>query len=337
MTTRGKVLLATTILPVLGVVTGMMVMGLFHPLRLWMVIGVGVVWLLIGFGIGYTVVQPFLRRLYNLEEAATLIAAGRLQHRIDGVEEWDEVGRIGRQFNVMAEQIEEQVRTLRRLAEENRRLAVDAEQLATVQERQRLARELHDSVSQQLFALSMLASSALKQERQQLPTLPNTVAQIAEIATTAQREMRALLLHLRPIELQGRNFDEAAKSFLDAISDRHQLSCTFVQKTNIALEPAVETQLFRILQEAVGNVLKHADARTIQVTWERSGTMCTLSIVDDGKGIEPSDEVGDSYGIHAMKERATALGGRCNIWRIGQGTAVEVQLPIIEERERSES
>lgn len=334
MTTRGKVLLATTILPVLGAISGIIVMVVFPSPRLWIEIGLAVFWLLIGFGVGYTVVQPFLRRLYNLEEAATLIAAGRLQHRIDGVEEWDEVGRIGRQFNVMAEQIEEQVRTLRRLAEENRRLAADAEKLATVQERQRLARELHDSVSQQLFALSMLASSALKQERQQMPALPNTILQIAEIATTAQREMRALLLHLRPIELQGRSFQEAAKSFLDAISDRHQLTCTFVQKSEVELEAAVEEQLFRILQEAVGNVLKHADARAIQVTWERSGTMCTLSVVDDGKGIEQTDPTGDSYGIRAMKERAAALGGRCNIWRPGQGTAVEVQIPIIEERER---
>lgn len=331
MTTRGKVLLATTLVPGLAAISTILVIHLIGPAKLWIDAGVTLFFVAVGFGIGYTVTQPFLRRLYDLEEAAALIAAGRLHHRIERVEEGDEISRIGRQFNLMAEQIDNQVRTLRKLAEENRALAAEAEQLATAHERQRLARELHDSVSQQLFALSMLAASALRQESQGSSALKNTLGQMADIATAAQREMRALLLHLRPVELEGRKFTDAAESFLAAISERHQIACTFDVRTDVQLEPGVEEQLFRILQESVGNVLKHANATGIQVTWERSGRLCKLSVLDDGKGITETETQGDSYGIRAMKERAIALGGRCDVWRRSQGTAVEVQIPMIDE------
>lgn len=336
MTTRGKVLLATTLLPLLSTVTFIVWVHLFVGQNLW---GEGIItgiWVIVGFGVGYTVTQPFLRRLYNLEEAAALIAAGRLQHRIERVDEGDEISRIGRQFNLMAVQIEQQVKTLRKLAEENRLLASEAEQLAAVHERQRLARELHDSVSQQLFALAMLTSSAVKQEHQNSEALPDTLHQIAGIANAAQREMRALLLHLRPVELEGRRFDEAARSFLLAIADRHNLKCTFTDKTDVHVEPAVEEQLFRILQEAVSNVLKHAEASTIQVIWEQSGTTWKLTIMDDGVGIPESDNGGDSYGMQMMKERALALGGRCDFWRPARGTAVEIQIPMIDGGELGE-
>lgn len=331
MTTRGKVLFATTLVPLFAAITMIVATHWFGWGNLWIDVGVTGFFVAIGFGAGYAVTQPFLRRLYDLEEAAALIAAGRLHHRIEHVEEADEISRIGRQFNLMAEQIDHQVRTLRKLVEENRTLAAEAEQLATVHERQRLARELHDSVSQQLFALSMLASSALRQESQNSPTLKNTLGQMADIATAAQREMRALLLHLRPVELEGRRLTEAAVSFMAAIAERHEIQCTFDAATDINLEPAVEEQLFRILQEAVGNVLKHADASQIQVSLERSGSLCKLSILDDGKGITQTETSGDSYGIRAMQERAIALGGRCDIWRRTQGTAVEVQIPLIDE------
>lgn len=277
--------------------------------------------------------RPFIQRLYELEEAAVLIAAGRLHHRVEHDLETDEVSRIGRQFNVMAEKIEEQVKTLRKLADENRALATDAEQYAAINERQRLARELHDSVSQQLFALAMLASSAVRLNEMNAPSLHETLLQLADIASASQREMRALLLHLRPIDLDGRDFISAATSFLEAVQERHQLRCIFEARTRETPEPAVEEQLFRILQEACANVLKHAEATQIIVIWETDDKVCRLTISDDGKGISDPREVGDSYGIRTMKERATALGGRCDIFNRQQGTAVEVQIPILGRQE----
>lgn len=337
MTTRAKVLFTSTSLAVLGCLATLLFGAWFHLLNSAVALMVLILaCAVVGFVSGLALVQPLLRRLYGLEEAAVLMGAGRLQHRIDTATESDEVSRIAHQFNRMAEQIEEQVKALRQLAEENRTLAAEAEQFATLNERQRLARELHDSVSQQLFALSMLASSSVSLFDHDAPSLRNTLVQMAEIATAAQREMRALLLHLRPTDLEGRSFEQATRAFLQAIEERHQVHCTFEQKTETVVESAVEEQLFRVMQEAVANVLKHAEASTVRVVWESSGSVASLSILDDGIGIAEVEQAGDSYGIKTMKERAAALGGRCNVWRRARGTAVEIQIPILEKREREE-
>lgn len=295
----------------------------------WWVLAWVAGWLVVGAATSHTVTQPFVRRLYGLEEAAVLIAAGRLGHRIEDAGQTDEVARIAQQFNVMATKIEEQVKTLRKLAEENRALAGEAEEVAVGHERQRLARELHDSVSQELFALSMLAASAQQLHEQRAESLAETLGQISEIATAAQREMRALLLHLRPAALEGRSFVDAALAFLDAVEERHAIRCTLDVRSSMPLEPAVEEQLFRILQEATANVLKHAEAKEVRVVWETDGAVGKLTILDNGKGIRAVDGAADSLGMKAMKERAVELGGRCDVWRRPQGTAVEVQIPIL--------
>jgi NarL family two-component system sensor histidine kinase LiaS len=280
----------------------------------------------------YRVVQPFRRRLYDLEEAATLIASGRLQHRLSTSRHMDEIGSVAEQFNKMSEKLENQVRALRRVVDENQHLSKETEQSAVLGERQRLARELHDSVSQQLFAISMLSASAQKQLVSQPARLHETLSGLEELANAAQREMRALLLHLRPVELQGRNFGDAADSFLNAVEERHGLKCTFECQVDRSLGASVEEQLFRILQEAVANVLKHAEASTILVRLMEDGPVIVLTILDDGKGIaeDDGDQSADAYGIRAMQERAVLLGGRLQMWRRKQGTAVEIQFPIVD-------
>lgn len=330
MSSRTKLLLVGIGLTGLCSVSTVTLLWGFHVDLGWVWVSAWVMgWIVVGAVTSHTVIQPFVRRLYGLEEAAVLIAAGRLGHRIENDDQSDEVSRIARQFNVMATKIEEQVKTLRKLAEENRTLARDVEQVAIGHERQRLARELHDSVSQELFALSMLAASAQQLNEAKAASLGDTLGQIADIATAAQREMRALLLHLRPVELEGRSFVDAAGAFLEAVEERHTLHCSLDVRSSMPLEPAVEEQLFRIVQEATANVLKHADAGEVRVVWETDGAIGKLTILDDGKGIKTADGAGDSYGIRAMKERAVGLGGQCDVWRRPQGTAVEVLIPIL--------
>ncbi|MCL6445920.1 MAG: HAMP domain-containing protein [Alicyclobacillus sp.] len=285
-------------------------------------------------GLAYWVVQPIRRRLYDIEEAAALLASGRLHQRVQTMGAADEIGRLAEQFNRMGDQIERQVAILQRLAEENQRLAADAERLAALDERQRLARELHDSVSQQLFGLTMLAAAAERQfSSNARDSLGNTLAQLSHLANAAQREMRALLLQLRPVELEGRSLVDAASQFLQAIEDRHGLTCLFESTIEGVLSPSIEEQLFRILQEAVANVLKHADARTLDVRFKVTEQQAFLQVTDDGQGIpeEQLSHARDSYGIRAMRERAAALGGRCEIFRRDQGTAVEVYIPLVRE------
>jgi two-component system, NarL family, sensor histidine kinase LiaS len=302
----------------------------FGTVELWSLVTVALV--VLALLTGYFVVQPLRRRLYDLEEAASLIASGRLHHRVPTMGDTDEIGRVTEQFNEMGEKIQHQVQMLQKLAEENRALALEAEQVAAFSERQRLARELHDSVSQQLFALTMLAGSAQRQYENNSIGLVQTLQQLAELANAAQREMRALLLHLRPIELEGRSLSEAVPAFLSAIAERHQIGCSVEYKVDVPLGANMEEQVFRILQEAVANVLKHADATEIRVEVVTENRLLRLGVLDNGKGIDTEREgAGGSYGIRAMKERAEALGGRCDVWRRERGTAVEVRIPVLDE------
>ncbi|WDL99045.1 sensor histidine kinase [Alicyclobacillus sp. ALC3] len=278
----------------------------------------------------YRLAQGFRRRLYGIEEAAALIAAGRLHHRVERAGERDEIDQLADQFNQMGEKLEQQVGLLQRLAEENRRLAADAERAATMEERQRLARDLHDSVSQQLFALTMMAETALRLEAKAeggaagagglaagaaggvatadgaedgargvagaadgaggigmsraRAKLHETLTTIADLATSAQREMRALLLHLRPVDLAGRALPEAASGFLRAVEERYRLSCSFTSTIDTDIPVLIEEHLFRILQEAVANVLKHAGASSIRVQLAAAADTYELSVTDDGVG-----------------------------------------------------
>lgn len=333
--------------------------------------------------VGYYIAQGLRRRIYNIEEAAALMAAGRLQHRVPRSGERDEIDQLADQFNQMGDKLEHQVGLLQRLAEENRRLAEDTERAATMEERQRLARDLHDSVSQQLFALSMMAQTALRlAEPSPVPVpavsaeagtgtgtgladtphpalaaghtkLHETLTTIAELATAAQREMRALLLHLRPVDLAGRSLQEAAAGFLQAVEERYALRCVFTCDEDADIPRLIEENLFRILQEAVANVLKHAAATEIRVHLFAQASTYELSITDDGVGVAGASgpdsamdsssgesdgaEVsgngvaesgrGDSYGLTAMRERAESLGGRFSLLPRVHGTTVTVVIP----------
>ncbi len=282
-------------------------------------------------------VRPIRDRLLVIEEAAVIIGAGRLHHRVDAKGYHDEIGRLAAQFNQMAKRIERQVGMLQRLADENKRLATESERYAVLEERQRLARDLHDSVSQQLFALTMLSSAALRQMDGEQVKLERTLHQLAELSNAAQREMRALLLNLRPVELDGRPLVEAAREFLQATRERHGIDVTFDVKLDSGmLSPAIEDALFRIVQEAVANVIKHSGAANLNVRLMDDNEGVNLVVMDDGVGVSRATETSAGYGLQAMRERAEALGGRCEVLNREKGTAVSVWVPIVANMEVEE-
>lgn len=285
---------------------------------------------------GYRLAQAFRRRLFEIEEAAVLMAGGRLHHRVARFGENDEIDQVAAEFNRMGEQLEAQVAMLQQLAEENQALTEQVQRTATMEERQRLARELHDSVSQELFALTMLSETALRQLEAGSVKLHENLLQMAELANRAQREMRALLLHLRPVELAGRSFQEATASFLQAVEERHQLACHFsfpiLGSDTLGeiedLPPGVEEQLFRIVQEAVANVLKHANATALWVNVNVHSASYELTISDNGVGITRAVEgTADHYGILAMRERCARLGGTLEFFSRNPGTTLRVVIP----------
>ncbi|GGB10373.1 sensor histidine kinase [Macrococcus hajekii] len=199
------------------------------------------------------------------------------------------------------------------------------------EERQRLARELHDSVSQQLFAASMMLS-ALK-TREVDTEMGQQIDLLERMLHEAQQEMRALLLHLRPLALQN-------KSLIDGITD---LTMDLKQKTQldiqldlalINLTKGIEDQLFRITQEAISNTLRHAHAERLVIELFQIDGSLILRIADDGKGFDMALRDETRYGINTMKERALEIGGSCQIISAPEsGTRIEIKVPINEEDE----
>ncbi len=196
------------------------------------------------------------------------------------------------------------------------------------EERNRLARELHDSVSQQLFAATMLLS-AINQSPD--PTSEATAKQrilVEEVINEAQSEMRALLLHLRPIQLEGKSLKVGMQELLSELTAKLPLKVTW-NLQDVQLEKGIEDHLFRILQEAVSNTLRHAKAKTLEVHMMEVEQFVFLKVVDDGKGFNIDDQKAGSYGITNMQERASEIGGKIKIVSLpGRGTSIEVKIPL---------
>lgn len=159
-----------------------------------------IVFLFVGAYFGYRSSSLLKGRLTDLLLYVSSLRSGNLPGRIE-VNDNDEIGMISEELNQLAEFIEEQKHSLQRLADTKTSLAQSAHAAVVMEERQRLARDLHDVVSQQLFALSMMSSATLRLFEIDHEKAKEQLEEISKIAAHAQGEMRALLLHLRPIQL----------------------------------------------------------------------------------------------------------------------------------------
>jgi NarL family two-component system sensor histidine kinase LiaS len=194
-------------------------------------------------------------------------------------------------------------------------------------ERGRLARELHDSVSQQLFAISMM-SSALYAGVPEGGALKEQIGKLEYMSIQAQSEMRALLLHLRPIQLEGKKLSEGIDELLTELSNKQNLDVKW-HLDDLEFEMGVEDHLFRILQEAISNTLRHAKASKLEISLKKFDSLATMRIIDDGVGFETSDRTVGSYGLGTMQERVDEIGGTFKIISLKDtGTQIEVKIPL---------
>ncbi|WP_262316311.1 sensor histidine kinase [Lacticaseibacillus parakribbianus] len=201
-------------------------------------------------------------------------------------------------------------------------------------ERHRLARELHDSVSQQLFAAMMMLSalrSVVTQTRPEAPEL-RQITTIETVINEAQAEMRALLLHLRPTTLEGKSLREGIIALLQELQTKIKIHITW-ELADVHLSAAVEDNLFRIVQELLSNTLRHAKAQNLEVYLRRIDTNVILRVVDDGVGFDPKTEnTTGSYGLSNISERAASIGGAAKVISFPkQGTSVEIRVPLSKE------
>jgi signal transduction histidine kinase len=211
--------------------------------------------------------------------------------------------------------------------EERIRLKQENQKLVVLKERNRIAREFHDSVSQNLFAISLHLSTLECLHTQDPEAFRKATQQLRQLVIETQEEMGLLIYELRPI-IGKQGFYEALESLCGLYSIRYKLGITTGFNGNEEnLNSNVQTGLYRVAQEALNNIVKHAKARLVWVEMEVSpqgkGTIC---IRDDGQGFDPQDDYGEGcFGLQGMRERAAEIGGKLTIDSSrGKGTTVTV-------------
>jgi signal transduction histidine kinase len=223
-----------------------------------------------------------------------------------------------------------------RLVAENARLHERARHAAVLEERQRLARELHDSVTQALYGVSLHAEAATRALADgglagQAERVANNLRDIRETTQEALGEMRLLLFDLRPPLLEERGLLGALESRLGAVEARAGLTTELrgPHGSNAErLPPETEQELYRLTQEALNNVLKHAHAQHVTVQVDITPTRAILEVADDGIGFESRLHGGGGLGLPGMRERAARLGGTLDLQSApGAGTRVRVEVP----------
>lgn len=217
------------------------------------------------------------------------------------------------------------------LAIENAQLRQRAEQNAIMAERSRLARELHDSVTQSLYSMTLLSEGwrrmAVKGE---LVQVDERLAELGELSRQALKEMRLLVHELLPPALEKEGLLGALYQRIAAVEKRAGIDARLVVDEVIELPPRLEAALYRIAQEALNNALKHADATTVAVSLRRAGEQIILEISDNGKGFAINvDSSQGGLGLITMRERAEQLGGALTIHSTpGRGTTIRMQVDL---------
>ena len=205
------------------------------------------------------------------------------------------------------------------------------EEVIIEKERKRIARDLHDTVSQELFAAHMILSGvsqqALKLDREKMQIQLQSVAAILE---TAQKDLRVLLLHLRPVELEDKSLVEGIQILLKELEDKSDLKVSFKQNVS-KLPKKIEEHIFRILQELISNTLRHAQASCLDVYLYQTDVELQLKVVDNGIGFQLGSLDDLSYGLRNIKERVEDMAGTVQLLTAPkQGLAVDIRIPLLD-------
>jgi signal transduction histidine kinase len=202
------------------------------------------------------------------------------------------------------------------------------ERLAVIEERQRLARELHDSVAQALYTVTLYADAAdLALSHGHPDDAAGHVHELRDTAQEALRDMRLLIFELRPHELEKEGLVAALQARLEAVEARAGLQTDLQVEGQEKLPVPVEEALYRISQEALNNTIKHAHAQRVSIRLCFSESAISLEIGDDGMGFDPAVASGQGgLGLRGMEERVQKICGRLEIESTpGQGTRIRVQ------------
>lgn len=194
------------------------------------------------------------------------------------------------------------------IAIQNARLYQQTQELAAVKERQRLARDLHDSVSQTLFTARSMAESVLRRWDKDPPRARALMEEVHGLTMTALTEMRILLLELRPATLTQVTLKQLFEQYLMPISSRQNIRLNLAIDDVPSLPPDVQIALYRIVQESLNNIDKHARAQQVTVRVVDEHERVVVQIIDDGDGFDINSVSATSLGLNIMRERAESIG-----------------------------
>ncbi|GAC1389110.1 MAG: hypothetical protein NVS4B11_15770 [Ktedonobacteraceae bacterium] len=228
----------------------------------------------------------------------------------------------------LEERVHERTNELRLLLLENARLSGQAQELAILQERQRLARELHDSVSQALYGLVLGARAARTLLHHDLNKLADLLDAMHAQAEGGLTEMRTLIFELRPESLEKDGLITALKKQTEAIQTRYELTIVMELGEEPQHSFVVKEALYRIAQELLNNIVKHANASIVKVRLYEDRTGIVLEVSDNGIGFHPEQSFPGHLGLQSVRERLARLGGILEITSAsGRGTLIRAVLP----------
>lgn len=212
---------------------------------------------------------------------------------------------------------------------ENARLREKSTEVAVLEERNRLARELHDSVTQSLFSLSLNLEAAGQMMVNKPEKSKMLIDRSQEMAAEALAEMRSLIFELRPAALQEKGLAAALSNHINLFRRRHGLEVSLSLEGEGRLPPDLEFCLYRVAQESLTNIAKHARAKKVHVIYTVGSEEASLLVTDDGVGFDGQTTGAESFGLLGMRERVTALRGRLTITSVaGSGTTIEARIPL---------
>jgi signal transduction histidine kinase len=207
----------------------------------------------------------------------------------------------------------------------------ESRELHVVEERNRLARDLHDSVNQTLFSLNLTAEAAADLVGRDPDRAKAEMRKVAALAQSALQEMRSLVFQLRPAALETDGIVSTLRKHVDVARRAYGTDVTFDVIGASRLRPDVETGVFRIVQEALNNALKHSGATSIGVALMMENGLVRATVRDDGVGFDPRalPVRAKHLGMTSMEERAQGLGGRLDVTSApGQGTTVSLEVKL---------
>jgi len=221
------------------------------------------------------------------------------------------------------------------LFQETRELAEQREYLAVLQERDRLAREMHDSLAQ-VLGLVALKARVIQDllDHEDLPRARSEIADVESVAEAAYADAREAILGLRGAPKAGRRLVQSVEDYLRQFSRQSSLrtDLEIVADAPTSFGPSAEAQLIRVVQEALTNVRKHARASRAIVRFDAEPGYARIVVEDDGQGFTPAQRpaaIGGGYGLQTMSERVESLGGSVTIdSELGRGTRVIVRVPV---------